>query len=79
MTPRAYLARSRKSSNLWRRVRFEVCGIELARRLVPELEGGNEISSQSAVGKALLMASAGDRIVVEAPGGDVVVKVLEVL
>jgi len=67
-------------TNLWLRVRFELCGIELERRVVPEVEdAAGEICSQSPVGKALLTASVGERITVEAPGGDVVVKVLEII
>jgi hypothetical protein len=66
-------------SNLWQRVRFEICGIELVRRVVPEVEdAAGEICSQSPVGKALLTAMVGERITVEAPGGDVVVKVLAI-
>lgn len=70
----------KRRSNLWQRVRFELCGIELERRLVPEVEDeGRDINAQSPVGKALLTASVGERITVEAPGGDVVVKVLEIV
>lgn len=66
-------------SNLGRRLRFEVCGVELVRRLVHEVEDeGSDINYRSPVGKALLTASVGDRISVEAPGGDVVVKVLDI-
>lgn len=64
-------------TNLGRWLRFEVCGVELVRRLVVEVEDeGREISYKSPVGKALLTANTGNRISVEAPGGDVIVKVL---
>ena len=69
----------RRRTNLWQRVRFELDGIALERWLVPEAKDLiREISTSSPVGEALLTALPGERIVVQAPGGDVVVKVLEV-
>ncbi len=63
-------------SNLWRTVRFDLDGQVFVRRLMPVVEGVEDISSESPVGRALVLARVGERVVVEAPGGDVVVKVL---
>jgi len=66
--------------NVERVVRFEVEGMELARRLVlGQVEGTTELSVESPVGRALRNARPGDRMRVEAPGGCVEVSVLEVL
>lgn len=68
-----------RRSNLWQVVQFNLDGIELERRLVLAIEDvDRDINVSSPVGKALLHAAAGERIVVEAPGGNVVVKVLEI-
>lgn len=65
--------------NLWRTVRFALDGQEFARRLVTEVRDfAAEIGAGSPVGEVLLWARPGDEIVTRAPGGDVVVKVLEV-
>ena len=69
----------RQRTNLWQRVRFDLEGNTFERWLVPEAKDlTREISTGSPVGEALLTALPGERIVVQAPGGDVIVKVLEV-
>ncbi len=65
-------------SNVGRLVRFNLDGVELVRRLVNPVNGSaNGLSVESPVGRVLSKARVGDRVVVQAPVGDVVVKVLE--
>jgi len=60
-------------------VRFVLDDVVFERRLVYAVaDPESEISIRSAVGLALLSAHAGDEVTVEAPGGDVVVKVLAI-
>jgi len=65
--------------NMWRSVRFALDGQVFERRLVYAVaDPAGEINVKSAVGRALLTAQAGDELTVSAPGGDVVVKVLDI-
>lgn len=68
-------------SNLGRVIQFDLDGIQLQRRLVDLHvldDPGVELSVESPVGRALLLARAGDELVVKAPAGDVIVKVRSV-
>lgn len=67
------------TSNVGRVVRFRLEGVELGLRLVYAVEDvATELNVESPVGRALREAQAGDSLTVRAPGGDVVVNVLEV-
>ena len=69
-----------RRSNLWQKVRFrldgQMCEMRLVSTTVTKLD---ELSTESPVGAALLLARVGDEVKVETPGGNVIVKVLEVL
>lgn len=66
-------------TNLWRRVQFVLEGERFELRLVQGVaDPGDELSVASPVGRSLLTAKAGESVTVNAPGGDVIVKVLEV-
>lgn len=78
LSERMRLVRLRRS-NVWQIVRFELDGQVFEMRLVPtRAHRLNELSAESPVGAAMMMARAGDEMEVEAPGGYVVVKVLEI-
>jgi len=65
------------ANNLWNEIRFAMEGQEITRRLVPQVrDWETEIGMMSPVGEVLRWARVDDEIVVTAPGGDVVVKVL---
>ena len=67
------------ASNVGRVVRFRLEGVELGLRLVHAVEDvATELNVESPVGRALRGARVGDSLTVRAPGGNVVVKVLEV-
>ncbi len=68
-----------RAMNLWRTVRFSLDGQRFERRLVHQVDDLAELNAGSPVGRALVTGRPGDEVVVKAPGGDVVVKVLEVL
>lgn len=66
-------------SNLWSKITFEVEGQRLERWLVLEVDDfERQLSTACSVGQGLRRARPGDKFVVQAPGGDVVVKVFEV-
>jgi transcription elongation GreA/GreB family factor len=66
-------------TNCGRVVRFTLDGQDFERRLVHQVRKLDELNVESPVGGALATARPGDELTVRAPGGDVVVKVLEVV
>lgn len=78
-TRRMQIARLR-GSNLWRIVRFRMDGQVFEMRLIAAMVTGlDELSAESPIGVALMMARVGDEVEVATPGGNVVVKVLAIL
>ena len=69
----------RVTTNVGRRIRFTVNGVELEMTLVYEVrDWRREINVESPVGQALRNARVGDQCTVVTPDGMVVVNVLEV-
>jgi len=70
--------RRRLRDNTGRVIRFTVDDDVITRRLVLQVEEPEtEISVESIIGRVLVSAKPGERMVVDAPGGAVIVKVLE--
>ena len=69
----------RVTTNVGRRIRFTVNGVELELELVYEVrDWRRQINVESPVGQALRSARVGDQCTVVTPGGVVVVNVLGV-